>query len=137
MNPRRGFLSILSSSVLLLGALTAAQAPLKSTNDGVYAAGQGDRGKAAFQARCTACHESSQFASREFISGWSKEPLSSLYEMIAGTMPADNPGGLPPQEYADVVAYFLQLNGYPAGAEELKAGKEAMSTIRLDPPETR
>ena len=137
MHQRRRFLSLLSGSLMLCAVLTAAQAPARSTNDGVYAAAQADRGKATFQAKCTACHESSQFAGSDFLSGWSKEPLSSLYEMIAGSMPADNPGGLQPQEYADVVAYLLQLNGYPAGAEELKGGREASAGIRIEEPRGR
>ena len=136
MDQHRRFLPTLSTSILLVAAVTAAQTPAKSSNDGVFTPAQAERGKATFQAKCTACHESNQFGSREFISGWSKEPLSSLYEMISGTMPADNPGSLQPQEYADVVALFLQLNGYRAGAEELKGGKDAMSNVALDPPAT-
>lgn len=134
MNQHRRVLSILASSILLLAALPTAQTPTKSTNDGVYAAAQAERGKGTFQAKCTACHESNQFASRDFISGWTKEPLSSLYEMISATMPADSPGSLSEQEYADVIALMLQLNGVKAGDAELKGSKDVMSAIRFDAP---
>jgi hypothetical protein len=50
---------------------------------------------------------------------------------MSTTMPEDNPGSLKPQQYADVVAYFLKLNGYPAGKTEL-TGPEALKTIKLD-----
>jgi hypothetical protein len=52
--------------------------------------------------------------------------------MISGTMPADNPGGLKPQDYADIIAYFLKVNSYPAGTTELGSTKEAMGDIRIE-----
>lgn len=113
-----------------------AQDILRSTNDGVYTAAQAARGKTTFTARCSACHEAERFKGAEFIDGWAKEPLAPLFEMMSSTMPADNPGGLQPQEYGDVLAYILQINAYPTGADELKGNKDAAGAIRLDPPKT-
>jgi len=34
-------------------------------------------------------------------------------------MPQDRPGSLTPQQYIDVLAYILQLNGIQPGSQEL------------------
>ena len=48
-------------------------------------------------------------------------------------MPEDNPGSLNAQQYADVVAYFLQLNRVPTGAEELKGDADVLTRIQVEP----
>ena len=48
------------------------------------------------------------------------------------TMPEDNPGSLQPQEYADILAYFLSINGYPAGQAELKGDDAAIGAVKVD-----
>ena len=45
----------------------SAQAPAKTTNDGVYTAAQADRGKTVFDAKCTGCHEPSRFMGETFF----------------------------------------------------------------------
>jgi hypothetical protein len=55
----------------------------------------------------------------EFIGHWYDAKLSELVAKINMTMPADAPGSLKAEEYADVVAYLLQVNGFPAGTETL------------------
>jgi mono/diheme cytochrome c family protein len=108
----------------------AAQEP-KSVNEGVYTAAQADRGAAVFKTSCTACHDTARFTGDEFLAGWTGKSLHALFDQMSTTMPEDNPGSLKPQQYADVVAYFLKLNGYPAGKTEL-TGPEALKTIKLD-----
>ena len=46
-------------------------------------------------------------------------------------MPMDNPGSLPPQNYADVVAYFFRANGFPAGKDELPIVADHLKLIRI------
>jgi S-disulfanyl-L-cysteine oxidoreductase SoxD len=47
-------------------------------------------------------------------------------------MPKNEPGSLAPEEYADVLAYLLQLNGMPAGERDLPADSTALKRIRID-----
>lgn len=108
-----------------------AQAP-KSVNEGVYTAPQADRGAAVFKSTCTACHDPERFTGDEFLSGWTGKSLHSLFDHMSTSMPEDNPGSLKPQQYADVVAYFLKLNGYPAGKTELTGGADVMKGIKFD-----
>jgi quinoprotein glucose dehydrogenase len=121
------------AAALWAAALTSfAQAPATSVNQGVYTAAQADRGAAQFQTSCTACHDPARFTGPDFLAGWTGKPLHDLFDLMHTTMPEDNPGSLKPQQYADVVAYFLKLNDYPAGQEELKGTAEAMKSIAFD-----
>ena len=104
----------------------------KSVNDGVYTAAQADRGAAVFKTTCTACHDTARFTGSDFLSAWVGKPLHDLYDVVHTTMPENKPGSLTTQQYADVVAYFLRLNGYPAGKTELPPTPAALKTIKFD-----
>jgi polar amino acid transport system substrate-binding protein len=109
-----------------------AQAPTKSTNDGVYTKAQGERGQKIFAEKCTACHEPSRFSGEAFHESWDNKALKELWDVASGTMPEDNPGSLKQQEYADILAYFLSLNEYPAGDAELPGNPAAMAAIKIE-----
>jgi len=47
------------------------------------------------------------------------------------TMPPDDPGSLGTEDYTDVLTYLLQLNGYPAGEEELPADLSVLMDVRF------
>jgi mono/diheme cytochrome c family protein len=112
-------------------ATIGAQAPSKTVNDGVYSSGQASRGQALFQSICTTCHDTDRFTGQEFVSGWTGKPLSELFKALQ-TMPEDNPGSLNAQQYTDVMAYFLQLNKFPTGAEELKGEPDVLAAIQVE-----
>ncbi len=54
-----------------------------------------------------------------FLGPWDGESLGEMMALVQETMPQDNPGGLSEQDYADVIAYVLQVNEFPAGDDEL------------------
>jgi len=112
-------------------ATTAAQAPSKTVNDGVYSSGQASRGQALFVSSCTTCHDTDRFTGKEFVSVWSGKSLSELFKALQ-TMPEDNPGSLNAQQYADVMAYFLRLNKFPTGSEELKGEPDVLAKIGVE-----
>lgn len=114
-------------------ATLAAQGAKKTVNDGVYSAPQADRGKKWFEGNCTTCHDPGRFTG-DFVKVWSGQPLHVLYDLMRTTMPEDNPGALKPEQYADVLAYFLQLNKYPTGAEELSPAAEVLKGIQMELP---
>lgn len=65
---------------------------------------------------------------------------SGSFAATAGAAPAPSGGGAPAlklssQEYADVLAYILSRNQFPAGGEELAADFAALSVIRMAPVE--
>jgi mono/diheme cytochrome c family protein len=103
-------------------------------NAGVYSDAQAARGEKTFGDKCGMCHELTRFTGDEFTRAWSGQPLKALYTVMRTSMPEDNPGNLPAQDYADVLAFFLKTNKYPAGAGELKGTDEAMAAVLMESP---
>ena len=44
-------------------------------------------------------------------------------------MPDDAPGTLPERSYLDVTAYILEMNGWEAGSQELRADDEMLAEL--------
>jgi len=96
---------------------------------------QARRGQRAFRQVCSDCHYTSEFKGPVFTDVWARRTARDLYRELRRTMPDDNPGGLPRQTYVDVMAYILELNGYPAGSDELPPDDQVLGSFRLTPPE--
>ncbi len=101
--------------------------------DGVFTSAQANRGQETAQAVCFACHSQSEWTNPMFIRVWSGRPIHQMWENLRMTMPYDSPGRLSAQEYSDVVAYMLELNGAPAGETELPADAEGLMQITVTP----
>ena len=70
-------------------------------------------------------------AGTDFSANWKDETVSSLFERIRATMPADNPGSLQRPQVADLVAFILNFNKYPAGQTELATDSEVLKGIKI------
>ena len=124
-----------SATALVIGvgaSVVNGQAPTKTTNSGVYTAAQAERGRKTFEAKCTACHDTARFTGDTFLEAWDGKPMKDVWDIASGTMPEDNPGSLPQQDYGDIIAYFLHLNAFPAGEAELKGEANAMAAITIE-----
>jgi quinoprotein glucose dehydrogenase len=118
-----------------LSAQTAT--PARSVWDAVYSQDQAKRGQAAYTQACSACHQGDlsgndqapSLAGGEFLDRWNDQSVGDLADRIRLTMPQDNIGSLNVQMSADITAYLLQANNFPAGAEELKADRSAMKAV--------
>lgn len=115
-----------------LGASAAAGAEVRSVLLGVYTEGQADRGEEAWTGTCAACHETTDFQDEAFVAEWDGRLVSDLYGFVREFMPDDAPGSLPPQEYADILAYILRLNGAPAAGLPLPADEAMLAQLRLE-----
>ncbi len=130
---------LMVAAVAGVGAiLVAAQEPpgpdaQASVLDGVYTEDQAERGRQVYAETCTACHATDEFTGAIFGT-WFGQPVGRFYSLIQSTMPEDNPGGLSGARYADVVAYILELNGYPAGDGDLPPDRAVLNQIRLEEP---
>ena len=112
----------------------------KTTWDGIYTAEQATRGKATAIKACGACHGATlaggdlapTLSGADFIGHWYDAKLGELAGKVSQTMPADAPGSMKPEEYADILAFMLEANGYPAGTETLKLEPAAaLDAIKL------
>ena len=56
---------------------------------------------------------------KRFKRSWRRSSAGDLYDFISTAMPEDAPGSLPPAQYAEIIAYFLQMNGLEAGSMEI------------------
>src|SRR5215471_11542608 len=111
-------------------AASAPQDAGKSTWDGVFSEAQAKRGEAAYAKTCAGCHgpdlagadTAPSLTGAEFTAGWTDQTLDDLFQRIQTTMPGDAPGSLSAEQCADILAFVLSKNGFPAGQSELTAG---------------
>jgi S-disulfanyl-L-cysteine oxidoreductase SoxD len=124
----------------VLGAAAICQNAGRSTSDGVFTVEQANRGKASFKANCATCHgeqldgggeSGPPLSGGDFMQDWSGQTVGDLVDRIHNTMPADNPGKLSREEDADIVAYILSVNKFPAGTKELPPDAELLKQIRI------
>ena len=114
----------------------------KSTVDGIYSLDQAKRGRAAYSENCLECHgrglegdvENRPLVGYEFTTNWAGGNMLALFDRIRITMPGDKPGTLNRQKVADILAFILQSNGYPAGKAELPTRAELLQEMRFEVP---
>jgi len=124
---------LVCAAVLACTSLAIAQEK-KSVRAGVYTAAQADRGVKIYNAKCASCHAPNRFTDDFFYSSFAGKPLWEMFDVISDSMPEDDPGSLKKDEYADVIAYLLRLNKFPAGETELPTDKDLLSTIWMEKP---
>jgi len=117
--------------VAVPGIFAAGQSGARSTNDGVYSEEQASRGQTIFKSRCTACHDTARFTGESFIQNWAGQPMADIFALVSTTMPEDNPGSLTPQQYADILSFFLKLNGFKHGDAELTGTADALKAVTI------
>jgi mono/diheme cytochrome c family protein len=127
--------------LLTLGLIlsSSAAAVARSVWDGVYTKAQATRGQTTYQEECLKCHgenlsggEAVALAGEDFRKEWYGKTAGDLFGLVRKSMPSDNPGNLSSREYADLVAYILSGNEFPAGQKELDRDVAALNEIRIE-----
>jgi mono/diheme cytochrome c family protein len=116
-------------ALLLASVFVGAGATSETLSDGVYALDQINTGEALYKKHCISCHDKKYFG--PVLKNWSGQPLNNLFLTMATTMPESNPGMLYDEEYADILAYVLSLNRFPAGDSELTADPATLKLIEI------
>jgi mono/diheme cytochrome c family protein len=131
---------------LVLGATTllaAASAAWSTAPVAVvpFTAAQAAEGAQVYGQRCAMCHGRQLEGTFEvpaltgrFVANWAGRPLGDLTAYLGRAMPQFAPGTLAEEDNARVVAYVLQVNGYPAGERSLPAGPDAQRRLVLPRP---
>jgi len=112
----------------------------RSIWDGVYTEEQAKRGEEIYKKECASCHAdalvggggAAPLTGGSFLSNWNGLTLGDLYDRIRKTMPQGSPGKLNKQQDADVLAYLLSFNKFPAGKAELQKQVELLREIRFE-----
>lgn len=101
--------------------------------DRVYSVAQAERGEAIFKRACTGCHAATEFAGGMVASHWEGGNVNDVYDVISKYMPANDPGSLKPEESAAVIAFFLHMDGYPVGLDDLPGDPAVLGKIGIVP----
>ena len=114
----------------------------KSVTQGVFTAAQATRGAAVYKENCSFCHSDDLKGSdvvpalndTAFWGYWSEKSVGDLFEKINTAMPATAPGSLTVAQTADVVAFILSTNKFPAGATELATKLDDLKPVMMAKP---
>src|SRR5262249_32691483 len=70
-----------------------------------------------------------------FMEKWGRgnHNVDELYYITRTTMPYGAGGTLSNQQYIDIIAYILKVNGYRAGAGELATDSTLLKQIKIEP----
>ena len=97
-------------------------------------------GKTLYAGACAKCHGASlQGVNAPALRGPAFAPaanshltIGGIYGYMATNMPADRPGKLKPDDYADIMAFLLNSNGYGAGTMKLTPDVAKASSTPLN-----
>jgi S-disulfanyl-L-cysteine oxidoreductase SoxD len=117
----------------------------KSAWVGIYTKNQAARGESAYREHCAFCHgvslegtaDAPPLAGLDFREDWDGANIADLFEKIQFTMPPKRPSPLSDQQSADILAYILELNGFPAGARALSPMADDLRGVRFVSSPTR
>lgn len=124
---------------IVIGIAAIAQTS-KTVWDGVYTDDQAKRGEGVYGKECASCHGSEltggeaapPLTGDAFYANWNGLTLGDLFERIRVSMPQNAPGSLSRQQNADVLAFILKVNQFPAGKAELDRQTDILKTIKFD-----
>ena len=123
--------------LIVMACMAASPAWAAGTWDGVYSDAQAERGHSAYMQNCGRCHGADLSGTFEipplvgrFMPYWSGSSLDVLFDYISTAMPLGRPGSLSPATNADILAFILKSNNFPAGTKELSA--DGLKAIRFD-----
>jgi S-disulfanyl-L-cysteine oxidoreductase SoxD len=125
--------------VVSLGCYGALRAQdTRSVWDGVYTEQQAKRGAAIFDRECAGCHGpegggggmAPALVGSAFSANYDGQMVGDLFDRNRTTMPVGREGQLSGQQNADITAFMLQVNKFPAGSAELSSQSIMLKQIR-------
>src|ERR1700712_1542612 len=128
----------LAISVAALGSVAAQTS--SSVWDGIYTEAQAGRGAQDFAQVCASCHgaalggsgEAPALSGGQFIGDFDGQTVGDIFDRIRTTMPQSAPGVLSRDQYADILAFLLKSNGFPAGQMELDKRSDYLKAISFE-----
>ena len=117
--------------------------PEKSLWDGAFTADQAKFGAFLYDTHCSACHapnmtgrldvngDAFPLVGSEFWRRHEGKGLNETFQYMRTRMPRGAEGSLRDRDYAAILAYILEANGYPAGMTELPATAAELAAYKF------
>lgn len=109
---------------------------------GYYHPDQVDPGYRVYDMHCAICHGYTLMSGEMggppltgtfFYNYWNGKTVGDMLEYVRNNMPLGQPRSLSAAEYANVVAYILDYNGFPAGETRLEAESPVLGQPIVQP----
>ena len=118
----------------------AAAGQTRTTWDGIYTEEQAARGEGLYQEWCASCHApdlsggdlAPGLVGGEFVWNWSGITVGQLFERLRISMPQENPSNVSRAEKADILAFMLYVNEFPAGEHDLADRTQMLDQIMFE-----
>lgn len=125
--------------------------PAMDLRQGAFTQAQAERGSTVYEENCLRCHgedletarggteygvPSPPLAGAGFLNRWKEKRLDELFTLIQTSMPKNTSVKLKSEESVDVLAFLLQQNGFPAGANELRPDLPLLKTLQISQAKT-
>jgi mono/diheme cytochrome c family protein len=126
-------------AIVAAGAVGASGAQsAKSVWSGVYSESQATAGETLFTDHCAKCHgddlagveQAPALVGNTFGQRWHGATLKRLFERIEA-MPPKDPKSLTAKQYADILAFLLSANEFPAGPAPLTPDRSVLAEITI------
>jgi mono/diheme cytochrome c family protein len=133
----RDLRALAAAAALIYGAHSPAGC---AADDGLFTSAQVARGERLYAEHCASCHGpnlegkgATPLSGETFHTKWAdgEHTVDDLYYIARTSMPYSAPGKLSKQEYIDVIAYVLKVNGYREGEQELPMTPETLRGITI------
>jgi alcohol dehydrogenase (cytochrome c) len=110
--------------------------------EALFTSAQAVAGRAAYQQNCANCHGTSvddgnsapPLRGAAFLGKYAGKPAADLFTYVSMKMPPGNPGSLDGAEYARIIAYVLQQNGFATGRKEFASEAAALASVTIPAP---
>ncbi len=107
--------------------------------EALFTSAQAVAGRAAYQRNCAACHGASvddgnsapPLRGAALLGKYAGKPAADLFTYVSTKMPATAPGSLGGAEYAQIIAYLLQQNGFATGRREFASDATALASVTI------
>jgi alcohol dehydrogenase (cytochrome c) len=158
-NPQNRWRAALSAALCgAVAALIAAESPAKlqaqapagpgrgavPPTEALFTSTQAVAGKTAYERNCANCHgagvddgNAPALRGAAFLGKYAGKPAADLFTYVSMNMPKGNPGSLNAADYARIIAYMLQQNGFATGRKELASDAAALASVTIPAPPGR
>jgi mono/diheme cytochrome c family protein len=138
MKRRIAIVTVIALGVIGMSYSAARAQASRSVWDGVYNEAQATRGGPLFDKECAGCHGpdgegggmAPALAGPAFNANYDGQSVGDLFDRNRTTMPVGKEGQLSGQQIADITAFMLQVNKFPAGPSEMASQAMMLKQIR-------